>query len=62
MELDGNVDVDMMDEDTTEDTMMELHYESTDSDDESTESDDGGTQSDSDDLLTPNGVSYESLV
>ena len=55
MELDENVDADMMDEDTTEDTMMKLHYDSTESDNERAESDnedlesdDGSCESDSD--------------
>ena len=75
MELDENVDTDMMDEDTTEDTMMELHYDSTESDDQSPESDDesnesdherlesddGSCKSDNDGLTSP-GPSYEHLV
>jgi hypothetical protein len=35
MEFDENMDADMMDEDTTEDTMMEMHTESDDEDHES---------------------------
>ena len=48
MELDENVDADMMDEDTIEDTMMDLHYDFTESDDESTESHDEDLESDND--------------
>jgi hypothetical protein len=46
MELDENMDTDRMDEDTIEDTMMELNYDSTESDDDSTESNDERIESD----------------
>ena len=59
MELDENVDVDMMDEDTTEDAIMD---DSTESDDERLESDDSGSESDSDMLLIPIEASCERLV
>ena len=63
MELDENVDADMMDEDTIEDTMMDLHYESTESEDENLESDDENIdedhESDHEDLESDNG-NYES--
>ena len=55
------MDEDMMDQDTTEDTMMEMHYESTESD-KSLESDDGSCESDSDGLPTSPSASYEHLV
>jgi hypothetical protein len=62
MELDENVDADMMDEDKTEDTMMKLHYDSTESDDERAESDNEDLESDSDWPPTSTEASYEHLV
>ena len=50
MDVDENMDADMLDDDTTEDTMMDLHDDSWGSDDKSLESDNESTGSDDDGL------------